>query len=142
MTVTAIAATRDTNASLMVRVNNGVFVPAVCGAVTSPLALTARLNVIELQVVAPDGSGTNTYSVAVTRSIASAVITQIMPQADRTCLLHFNGAPGVIYTIQVSTNLTSWKPLANITAGTSGTFSYLDLAATNSLDRFYRLLCP
>jgi hypothetical protein len=54
--------------------------------------------------------------------------------------LGFTGTTGVTYSIQASTNLTSWVTLATNIFGTSS--YYDDFAATNLSFRFYRLIWP
>lgn len=52
-------------------------------------------------------------------------------------LVTLSAEPGITYAIQVSTNLTNWVTLTNILNQT-GTVSFVDDAATNSPQRFYR----
>jgi hypothetical protein len=56
--------------------------------------------------------------------------------------LNWDATPGSSYNIQVSTNLTSWSTVTNITAQTS-TVTYTDTVPVNSQQsRFFRLSTP
>jgi hypothetical protein len=55
--------------------------------------------------------------------------------------LNLEGPLGFHYTIQTSTNLTSWQPWTNFTT-TTQPFNFSDLAATNYSRRFYRAVIP
>jgi hypothetical protein len=44
------------------------------------------------------------------------------------------GEPAASYTIQVSSDLSTWLPLTNVVAGADGTAEFIDAAAR----RFYR----
>ena len=50
--------------------------------------------------------------------------------------------PGETYTIEVSTNLTDWIPLATHTAATDGAVHVEDPTASRSPSRFYRVRTP
>jgi hypothetical protein len=50
-------------------------------------------------------------------------------------------SPGLSGHVQVSTNLTGWLTLTNF-VGTNSTLYFLDAAATNSSQRFYRAVIP
>ena len=52
-------------------------------------------------------------------------------------LLTLGAEPGLTYTILASSNLTSWAPLTNL-LNVSGSVSFVDDAATNAPQRFYR----
>ncbi len=49
------------------------------------------------------------------------------------------GAPGVVYTIQASTNLVNWQAIGTVTAGTNGTFQIDDPKMDQFSRRFYRV---
>ncbi|MHB8519724.1 MAG: hypothetical protein ACYDH9_03095 [Limisphaerales bacterium] len=51
------------------------------------------------------------------------------------------GLPGTNCVVEVSTNLTAWAPLTNVTA-TNGTAQFNDPSATNFTRRFYRAVSP
>jgi hypothetical protein len=55
--------------------------------------------------------------------------------------LSLTGTAGATYTLEVSTNLTTWTPLATF-AMTNGAVQYLDTTASNSPVRFYLLVSP
>jgi hypothetical protein len=52
--------------------------------------------------------------------------------------LRLSGSPGGSYTIQASTNLSTWNNLATMTAAPDGSFEYTDANAGQFLRRFYR----
>jgi hypothetical protein len=52
------------------------------------------------------------------------------------------GNPGVVYTIQASTNFSGWQAIGTVTAGTNGTFSLDDSKAGSFGKRLYRVLLP
>jgi sugar lactone lactonase YvrE len=52
-----------------------------------------------------------------------------------------SGTPGATYTLDASTNLVNWEPLATFSM-TNGAVPWVDLAATNYPVRFYRLVSP
>ena len=56
---------------------------------------------------------------------------------DQRPLVTLGAEPGITYTVLVSSNLTSWAPLTNI-LNVTGTVSFVDDAATNAPQRFYR----
>jgi hypothetical protein len=60
---------------------------------------------------------------------------------DRGVRLTSTGVPGHRYLLERSNDLATWKKFAVIT-NTSGTATFLDLNATNSVRRFYRLSGP
>jgi len=55
---------------------------------------------------------------------------------DQRVRLSLSGEPGV-YDLQMSSNLTAWITLTNITNG-GGTFEFIDASVTNRTLRFYR----
>jgi hypothetical protein len=56
---------------------------------------------------------------------------------DRRPLVTLGAELGITYTVLVSSNLTSWATLTNI-LNVTGTISFVDDAATNTPQRFYR----
>lgn len=63
-----------------------------------------------------------------------------LPPTD--CSLRCAGAAGQIYTLQVSTNLSAWNALTNLTAGPDGRFQFSEARGTNSVGQWYRLAWP
>ena len=55
--------------------------------------------------------------------------------------LILNGAPGLTYRLEVSSDLKSWTPLTNLLS-TGATTYFRDVSATNVAQRFYRVLAP
>ena len=54
--------------------------------------------------------------------------------------LQFIGATGLNYTIQASTNLTSWPGIGTATAQGNGLFDFTDTNANNLPARYYRVI--
>ena len=52
--------------------------------------------------------------------------------------LSVTGESGVSYGIEASSDLVTWLPLVTLSAGSNGALSFVDPAATNSPQRFYR----
>jgi len=61
---------------------------------------------------------------------------QVLP--DGRCELKLSGRANFFYAVQASTNLNDWVTLTNI-FNQSGTFEFIDLAASNQPYRFYRV---
>jgi hypothetical protein len=49
------------------------------------------------------------------------------------------GTPGVVYTIQASSDLINWQSIGTATADTNGLFRYVDYNAGNFTKLFYRV---
>jgi hypothetical protein len=58
------------------------------------------------------------------------------------CNLNFTGMANCVYIVQASSNLLDWVNIQTNTAGTNGTWSYLDSAPTGARVRFYRSAQP
>ena len=56
------------------------------------------------------------------------------------CVL--TGEAGASYTIQVSSDLTSWIPLTNLVTTAAGTSEFTDAAPAGASRRFYRAVRP
>ena len=69
------------------------------------------------------------------------VFQSITVQPNGTVHLGLSGTAGDSYTLNVSTNLVTWMPLATFTM-TNGAVQYLDSTASNFPVRFYRLVSP
>jgi Immunoglobulin domain len=102
------------------------------GAVTNGLyTLSFRLD-----------SFANSSSVAVTNVTTGFVgvaqpFTLAVSLTNGVPRLQLTGPSGYNYLVQTSTNLVDWTPLT-LLANTSGTVLFLDTAATNSSQQFYR----
>jgi len=64
--------------------------------------------------------------------------TSIGRQADSSIELGIAGATGSVYTLQFSSNLAGWTPLATL-ANTNGTLQFNDAPPPGVNDRYYRL---
>jgi hypothetical protein len=56
--------------------------------------------------------------------------------------LQFSGGPNATYRIWFSIDLADWTPLGIATSPSNGWFQFIDLAATNAPQRFYRAGAP
>jgi hypothetical protein len=90
-------------------------------------------------------AGSVTSAVAVL-TVTTAILTpQPLPSA---AYVQTDGFPlsialevGRNYRIEVSTNLRNWATITNFTS-TTGALQFLDMQATNSVRRFYRVVSP
>ena len=87
---------------------------------------------IEAEALLPDGR--RIFAASVFESVAGHKISVIGPSQ-----ISITGAPGQIFTLQVSSNLTQWDPLVTDTF-TSNTYEYVDAGAATAPVRFYRVL--
>ena len=72
----------------------------------------------------------------------NVIITSVTRLTNNITQFSGIGDAGVLYTIQTSTNLTSWQPIGNTMAGTNGVFVFED-TNTAYLNRcFYRVALP
>lgn len=80
--------------------------------------------------------GTINISAAIT---APTLITGILHQND-SVILNFQGAPGISYVLQATTNLppNNWLTISTNTADGNGVWSFTDFSKTNYSMRFYR----
>jgi hypothetical protein len=76
-------------------------------------------------------------------------VSQVRPQftayvrmLDGSFHLQFIAAAGQSYTVQASTNLTSWLDLGSATDQGNGLFAFTDTNANNFSARFYRVVLP
>jgi hypothetical protein len=83
--------------------------------------------------------GTNFQTVNI--SVVLPAIAGVVANADGSVTLDFTGAPGPVYILETTTNLSpsSWLPVATNTLGTNDVWQYTDGTATNYPQRFYRL---
>ena len=91
----------------------------------------------------------NTVGTTAGGDLAFTLLQPPPPSVSSANLLHngsftlqFSGGPNRGYALQVSTNLTTWTNLTNLTAGANGVFSYTDTNTANYHTRFYRLETP
>jgi len=69
-------------------------------------------------------------------------LTSCSIQTGGLALLKLSGAAGRTYTIQASTNLTSWTNIGTTTADVSGACQFVDVNAPNFSYRLYRAMYP
>ena len=77
-TTTVTPTTADANATIQVQVNGGGYASVSSGSVSGALALNPGSNPIDVQVTAPDGTTTKTYTITVTRTpLKNALLTAL-----------------------------------------------------------------
>jgi hypothetical protein len=69
-------------------------------------------------------------------------LTSCSIQAGGLAVLKLNGAAGRTYTIQASTNLTSWTNIGTTTMDVTGVGQFVDVNAPNFRYRLYRAMYP
>ena len=85
----------------------------------------------------PPLSATTTLPIVVT-TLPPIVLTSVGME-NQTFRLSVSGAPGLLYSVQVSTNLTAWSTVADLNP-VGPVFEWVDTNAVNYPFRFYRLL--
>ena len=87
------------------------------------------------------GFATNTVTVNVT-AVVNQVTAQLSFNGGGNAVLVFWGVPGTSYTIQKSSNLSTWSDLTTVTANNTqpyGRISFTDTGAANGTAGYYRL---
>ena len=111
---------------------------------TTILTLAVGTNMVKAYAVDPAGNYSTTSSVSVLSSNTFKLqlgfaLTQPLTSTGLNFTLQLSS--NLNGHIQISTNLTSWATLTNF-VGTNTTLNFLDPAATNSTNRFYRAVVP
>jgi hypothetical protein len=111
----------------------------------------ASIGAYPIVASAATGSGLDNYAFSYTNGTLTVnaatplLINSPLVLNDGNIQLTFTGGDaGVIYQIQVSTDLSSsaWSILATNVANNLGLPSFIDLGATNNPVRFYRTVVP
>lgn len=92
-----------------------------------------------LTAVAYDAAGLFSVSPAVPVNIVPFGITKVEATADGNCLITATGAPGSTYEVRVTGDMVNWQVLKTVT-NASGTVQFTDDAASQTAQRFYRLV--
>jgi hypothetical protein len=80
----------------------------------------------------------NTYMADMLRFFSkSARFEAIVLLPDKRMQITLSAEPGIIYTIQVSTNLATWSALTNV-PNVNGTFGFVDTQPASQSRQFYR----
>jgi hypothetical protein len=87
-------------------------------------------------VIAIAAGGWNSVALFAPPSLAAPVL---LPNGSAQLTL--NGSAGMNYTVQASSNLANWTPLASFVA-TNAAMAVVDPTATNFSHRFYRATTP
>ena len=77
-----------------------------------------------------------------TTSVSAPSLQLLSTQSPGLVHVQFAGSVDVGYTLEVSSDLTTWSDLATNLTSVGGVFSYDDAAASNAPARFYRLRWP
>ena len=112
----------------------------IFGATNSSYALTfvAATNTGNYSVLATNIAGSFTSTNALLTLVASAAAQfQSISAAGGAVQISFNGDAYWTYTIETSTNLTSWSDYTNLTS-VDGVFSFTAGSVTNTPQQFYR----
>jgi len=112
-------------------------VTRIAGGFTTPIdaeIISNRIYVIEYS------GNQGIWEITFPPSLGSITITQPSWQAAGFRFL-VNGAVGQTYSVEMSTNLTSWVTLTNVLA-TTNPFQIVDATAGNTPSRFYRVSLP
>jgi hypothetical protein len=111
---------------------------------TTTLKLTTGTNTVKAYAMDLGGNFSTTNSLNVVSSNTfklQLAFTNALPLKTNGLIFILQLSTGLNGHIQVSTNLTSWTTLTNF-VGTNTTLNFRDLAATNSIRRFYRATIP
>jgi hypothetical protein len=106
--------------------------------------LIAGTNTINAYAMDLAGNLSPTSSVSVVSSstfMLQLAFTNSMPLSTNDLVFSLQSSPGLNGHIQVSSSLTSWATLTNF-VGNSTNLSFLDPAATNYSQRYYRAIIP
>jgi len=145
LTVTA------SNASRLYGAANPVFAGAITGLtngdnITAAYSCTATSNSpastypITPTLVDPDNRQTN-YTVTLINGMLDVGFLLHIDTSNiggAGAQLTMSGSPGQVYEIQASTNLVDWVSLNTVTADPAGSIQFLDAAAADCPQRFYR----
>ena len=69
-------------------------------------------------------------------------ITAIVSSGAGSFMLSFTGAANVQYIVQASSNLLDWANVHTDTAGSDGTWTFIDSSAAGAPSRYYRSFQP
>jgi hypothetical protein len=94
------------------------------------------------RAVATNSSGPTLGSDMTFSTLKIPAITGFTNQANHQLSMRFTGTSNATYSVETSTNLTSWTFLSNITMNASGTFQFVETNTATAARRFYRLSFP
>jgi len=111
----------------------------VSGAISATLALTSvtQTNAGNCTVVITNAVGSVTSSIAALTVVMRPNFARPTRLPDGSVRFSLSATPALTYRLDASTNLADWATLTNL-ANPSGTIQFIDLAATNFSQRFYR----
>ncbi len=111
------------------------------GSSGSLLASNAGIYLVTVSNVAGFMVSSNATLVFTNVPAQPGVFGSIVVQPNGTVQLGLTGTAGDSYTLDVSSNLITWTPLATFNM-TNGAILFSDTTASNSSTRFYRLTSP
>ena len=89
------------------------------------------------RVLVNNCAGSVTSAVAVLTVATPPLLLKARTATNGTFAFTLSGVTGLVYAIEVTTNLQQWAPLASLT-NTTGQTDFTDAASSNSVSRFYR----
>jgi hypothetical protein len=112
---------------------------ALAGATSTNLTLAnvQSTNSGSYQVVVSNPAGSVSSAVAVLTVAGPPVLLNPRITAGRAFSFTIAGATGLVYAIEVTTNLMQWSPLGSVSNET-GQADFIDSGSSNSVSRFYR----
>jgi hypothetical protein len=135
-------------ASVLFQLNGGAWNQAATANGWTNWLATVELqnatNVIKAYAVDPGGNVSPDVSVSFVSSNAfklELAFTMVQPLMTNGLNFNLQISPGLNGHIQVSTNLLDWTTLTNFVR-TNASINFLDTAATNFDQRFYRAVIP
>jgi hypothetical protein len=115
------------------------FSPVGVNAPVSPLLQNTNYH---FRAVATNSSGLTLGSDMLFTTLKQPAIANVTNLPNHQISMRFTGTTNATYSIQTSTNLTSWTVLSNVTMNASGSFQFLETNFASAPRRFYRLSWP
>ena len=92
--------------------------------------------------MATNSSGLTLGSDVLFTTLKQPVIATFTNLPNHQLSMRFTGTTNATYSVQTSTNLTSWTVLSNVTMNAAGSFQFLETNSASAPRRFYRLSWP
>jgi hypothetical protein len=146
--VTLDYASQYVRATRTSRLLTGDYDPA-SGHVTVTLSGKTDLDTSVYVFMGADSSISNSFGTVPMFSGSVTSVVANLRGADRPLLLNarttpgrafaftLSGAAGLVYMVEITTNLLDWAPLTSVT-NTTGQAAFTDTTSSNSVSRFYR----
>jgi hypothetical protein len=88
-------------------------------------------------VLVTNNAGAATSGVAILRVADHPLLLNAKTDSEGALTFTLNGAAGLVYMVEITTNLLDWGPLTRVT-NSSGQADFTDTTSSNSVSRFYR----